>query len=508
MAYLSFEGKDETKAFEIMNEIDELKKLHLSVKYYSSENNSQKLKKSNIVVFFLNNEYLNSKKFKKEWNLTKTLGKVHIFVIIDTINVNNYVDLGNSFGVIDLTINESQSEMLKRFQSFFLRHLLIEKDYFGLSLDSYNIRLMSVKKIESDLKKTKFRSSDEEFKEFRFISPDELILTYCDDSKFVLVLMNTINTSIIGKIEREDDFFYTWIENLEQIFVVKTRFYHETPSGFFYDKKGELLKIRNFKFGWKDLIYSVTYDLHGHFIYLLCNFICSEHNGITILKYDQYLNLVSTFNCSSYLNKIKIYDLYCYMYYYGGDELKIFDLSFNIVISMSVSFPIKNLIAEQNHENIVFIQTTESVLLLNILNYNIIGNIKNPFELLAIFNDTIIFNDGIENFFYYKIDFSKKKKFQDSFSRKFICNCWGLKSHILKNACLLPCGNSISLNCLYDNYNIQKKSIKCRLCREIYKLPSTIEMDTKVNDLIAENSSKILNEMIGNGYKITDKRGN
>jgi hypothetical protein len=38
--------------------------------------------------------------------------------------------------------------MLKRFQSLFQRHLLIQYEYFGLKSYSYDIRLMEVKKLK------------------------------------------------------------------------------------------------------------------------------------------------------------------------------------------------------------------------------------------------------------------------------------------------------------------------------------------------------------------------
>jgi hypothetical protein len=157
VAYLSFSKKDELRAFQIMDEIDELKKLHFSVKYYSQVKNNF-ITKSNVTVFFLNNEYLNSEKFKKELNYANTHGIVHIFVLLEKINesTNYYLGLSNNFGVINLAINDPNQriEILKRFQSLFLRHLLIQNDYFGLKLDSYDIRLMEVKK----LKKYKFFS--------------------------------------------------------------------------------------------------------------------------------------------------------------------------------------------------------------------------------------------------------------------------------------------------------------------------------------------------------------
>ena len=106
----------------------------------------------------MNNEYLNSEKFKKELTYANTHGIVHIFVLIERINelTNNYLGLNNNFGVKYPEINDQnqRNEMLKRFQSLCLRHLLIRYDYFGLKSYSYDIRLMEVKK----LKKYKFFS--------------------------------------------------------------------------------------------------------------------------------------------------------------------------------------------------------------------------------------------------------------------------------------------------------------------------------------------------------------
>jgi hypothetical protein len=43
--------------------------------------------------------------------------------------------------------------------------------------------------------------------------------------------------------------FLSWIENLEQILIVRKRFYNEIPTGSLFDKNGKL--IREFKFHFK-----------------------------------------------------------------------------------------------------------------------------------------------------------------------------------------------------------------------------------------------------------------
>jgi hypothetical protein len=185
--------------------------------------------------------------------------------------------------------------------------------------------------------------------------------------------------------------------------------------------------------------------------------------------------------------------------------LNIFDLSFNIGLSMNLSIPIKNSITYQNVHNLIFIQAIENILLLNILNFNIIGRIENPFNLMSIFNDKILFNDGNEYLFYYKFDFLKRKN-EDNL--KFICNCCRLKSHILKNACLLPCGNSISLDCLYYNYNIKKNIINCMSCQEVHKIPNNIENDTKINDLRKRRSRVDLRDYCNKKYRLINSFNN
>ena len=246
----------------------------------------------------MNNEYLNSEKFKKELTYANTHGIVNIFVLNERIDelTNNYLGLNNNFGVIYLVINDQnqRNEMLKRFQSLCLRHLLIRYDYFGLKSYSYDIRLMEVKK----LKKYKFFSYQyEDYDEFICISPDELLLRHSENSlndslKFGLIIMNITNRQVIGKIEQDDEFFFSWIENLEQILIVRKRFYHEIPTGLLFDKNGNLIREFKFHFKWKDLIYSVTYDRQGRSLYLLCNLI-SNHTCSTILKYDEDMNFLT-----------------------------------------------------------------------------------------------------------------------------------------------------------------------------------------------------------------------
>jgi hypothetical protein len=134
--------------------------------------------------------------------------------------------------------------------------------------------------------------------------------------------------------------------------------------------------------------------------------------------------------------------------------LNIFDLSFNIGLSMNLSIPIKNSITYQNVHNLIFIQAIENILLLNILNFNIIGRIENPFNLMSIFNDKILFN------------------------------------------------------CLYYNYNIKKNIINCMLCQEVHKIPNNIENDTKINDLRKRRSRVDLRDYCNKKYRLINSFNN
>ena len=535
-AYLSFSDTNEAEVIGIMNKIDELKKLHSRVKYTKKLKISN-IKISDVILFFVNNEYLNSARFKEEFKLTKILGKNHLFIIIGEVRENKFFDF-NNLGVINL--NVSREESLKRFQKFFLRFLLIEKIYFNQNIESYDLRLAYTRnfkkyiteissaenqqlcdgsKNDTCLNRLQFirkYSSDTEYllSSYEFISSDEIILVYCkedqlnySESSKLLKIINILNGNVIGNIKVAENFFHAWIKHLEQVFIVYTNFYHETPWASLYSKSGKLLRKFEFDFTWKDLIFSVAYDHKGHNLYLNCHFLRS-HYGLKILRFNENFKLDAVFKFKGY-SSINIYNGSCYNYCLERNELNIYDLLFNIQTAIYLPSPIVKLTADHKDPITIFIQTTESVILLNPFNFSIFAYIENPFQLLSVHNDNILFYDSFENLFFYKINnFKNKQNNEDS---KFMCSFSSQKCHFYKNPYKLPCGEYTCLDCICRSCNIQTNSVTCnsKSCQNSHKLPQKLLIrDFDFNKFIRERCDELMNKIILKGNQILKNTGN
>ena len=71
------------------------------------------------------------------------------------------------------------------------------------------------------------------------------------------------------------------------------------------------------------------------------------------------------------------------------------------------------------------------------------------------------------------------------------------------NPCFLPCGNTACLDCIYENYNIYKKNLKCNLCQQEHELPLKLIK----NEKIFKNLNELVHLLIQTGNKIMNKRG-
>jgi hypothetical protein len=111
----------------------------------------------------------------------------------------------------------------------------------------------------------------------------------------------------------------------------------------------------------------------------------------------------------------------------------------------------------------------------------------------------LIFSDLNEFKFVYKINFNKNKT-NSNFNQKFICKINKFQPHLYSNPCMLPCGNSVCLDCIYKHYNIHLKLFKCTFdsCQEWHKLPYEMKRDLELIQEINENTDEIIKTMIKN----------
>jgi hypothetical protein len=109
--------------------------------------------------------------------------------------------------------------------------------------------------------------------------------------------------------------------------------------------------------------------------------------------------------------------------------------------------------------------------------------------------------DNLKTYTFHKISFNVTSiQIADE---QYTCTMNQFKTHLLLNPFLLPCGHSVCLECIYENYNIYKKTLNCNSCQQEYKLSQKLIK----NEKITENLNEIGQELIKSGNKVTSKRG-
>ena len=485
MAYVSYpkcEKDRVSKIFEILNEENYLH-------FPENECKIDDMEYADFVIFFMNNEFLDSPRFRKELEYANFLKKIIIPVTIGNVKNQNFIDL-NEFKVIKLVepICSSANATYLKCLNKLINHAAIMIEPLDLLpyLDLIQIETNGL--CENLLKK------------IRFISNEELL----EEINGNLNILNIENVEIVAKLNMKPGgiFKYCWIDHLEQVFVLQCCSNNKSCA-FLYDKTGNVCLSKNLNFDLRHLV-SINYDNRSRQTTICIYDIINCYFKIFMFNH----NFGEITEKKIRADEVHVSGRLIYAWYCGNaDKLSIFDINYNFITSFNLPIPIQKVITDNtNRSSYVFFKMEKLFVVFNPNNFQFIGCFKNQLNLQYLINNTLVFCDNYKKYFIYKIDFFKKpiKKLDP----KLCCKLNPLDTHLLKNPYLLPCGNSACFECINDNFNVHTDTILCNFetCLQEHRLVG-LKYDLSFEEALKNNLKEIGNALIESGTPLLNDTG-
>ncbi len=495
--YLSY-SIDESKILDIIDWIDELKKFNRIKKYSNNVKQiKDQIRKSDILIFFLTNSFLKSKRFKFEMDYANTESKSRIYVLMDE-NIEDQtdgIDFENftSIKLIEPLDSEANKNALDCIRILLFNGLNINQRYYdkNMHLDFSLISINQIKNIRPyGLDK------------INIISNNEVIIKNEAESK--LNFFNFITSENICEIKTDSTFVdYCWIGHLSQIFVLNEMY----SLSCLFQKNGLLIKNISLDFNFY-YIYSMFYNEVTKDIFFFCSNYSPAEDG------EEYGKEFSVFDSNDFSFKKKIenkleieYIKFTNdnIYTWDYSELFINNLNFEKLASFELEARIRSVFSDPNNQFLV-IDTDVDTVFFNAKNFTILGSFKHPYVACLLFNKNLVLIDNIKNFFIYKIDLIKNA--DDS---KYTCKIDRFSDpHLLKSSSyFLPCGNIGCFDCICKNFNIYNNTFKCdfKSCQKEHQLKNKLnEVNLRSKSLFLENTVNIFEDISAGWVKI--QKGN
>jgi hypothetical protein len=493
-AYISYNKEDEKKVVENFERINKMKKFELI--RLETDSFRVKIKESEFVVFFLSEEYLKTNRFKREFKYAKSVDKLTLLVFLGKFDLNILnIQLPNksdyTLDFCDIVIDESsEPECYSRLEAFILRAFKLKVKNVTLDLELFSYKTVKTNYIDYISKPN-----------VEFISTNELAVRKADG---IFKIINFEDEKIICEVNTEmlSGYIFCIIDHTEQLLFSGTNRVSLSRKINLYSKNGVFQRTIEPDFKVSH-IYSFGYSKTSKTVFA----IVSEKDYRYSSGPRDIIKFTENFQCAEMMPikgyKERVHDNYVYTV--EATKLLVYDLNFKLLTSIDVIDNIDILIIDPKQNDIVILKSYRNIRILNTKNLEIICSYKYELEYGAIFNKMFIFghntSDNLKTYTFHKISFNESSiQIADE---QYTCTMNQFKTHLLLNPYLLPCGHSVCLECIYENYNIYNKILKCNSCHQEYKLPQRLEK----NEKITENLNELGQELIKIGNKLTIKRG-
>jgi hypothetical protein len=275
------------------------------------------------------------------------------------------------------------------------------------------------------------------------------------------MIINWIKGETIGIIGNKDIELkgFCWIYHSNQIFCYQKYIKHiEESKCSLFSKTGNLIKsvysIKNSKYE----VNCIFYNKNNFEIYL------------NIIDKSSSRRLILTLNKEFLQTKLIDEDLFNPDFQINfSSKINLFNIEYNMF---------------HYDSNIAFLQygkTNKNVFVFDKSSYSIIDSFQTIYRLIMVVEGKMILKSK-SRYIIQKIEISKALNLIDcdAFCKLNLYK----KPHLLLNPYLLPCGNIACLECIYHNYNIFKKTLKCEICNQEHAILEQLE---PVNKSIIDN---------------------
>lgn len=427
---------------------------------------------SQVILFFVTNEYLSSKEFQNELTIAKSQLKQILTISIEPISANHEELLKVAIN-LNCTDYHKYTNWLKTFLI-----LLLNSNRFNSNekQDDFNMRLVSIKQIENERFKILLRPK------VNFISTSEIIIM-SDES---LKIYNIDSEKEIGEIKNKNLKSYYYIEHLEQLCIVALEPEQKLKL---YEKNGTFVR---------DIIIPVenilSCQINGYSRSQKITFVSIRNqSGTKTIKFSP------DFQFESYL-KAPLDEFYLVIFndniFEARDKMLFFrDLSYNLINSLELHASTGLLFTDFRHPELLFIRCNKDVCIIDIKNICIFQIITHPFDLTLTFDEKIVFytqNSTSVYLYFYKYWIKSKNSIQ-SLNNKYFC-CIS-PEHLYKDPLVFDCGHYACLECIFKHINIQTCVIKCPLCHQVQTIFPKLEPDKSLIDMMTNNFEEIFKNL-------------
>ncbi len=367
-------------------------------------------------------------------------------ILLEKLDLNSTLDLSQYFvfNFYESFSLEARKELMQEITSRFNLYTKI---------NSHNNHEMIVNKFSSNV----YGKNSERLiiKMVELINDEEVIVkTSTLKNIEKIMIMNYIKATIVGTISNEDieKHEFCWIKHLNQIFCYQKNksILIKEANCCLFSKTGNLIKS---VYSTDNSIYevnSIFYNKNNLQVYL------------NVLNKQFFKRSILALNEEFILIKIIDEDLFNSDYPLNyTSEIKFFNIDYKMF---------------HYNSNIAFLQSKYDhriVYIFDKLSYSIVDSFESDKRLTMVLGDKMLFRSRTCYFIQQVPLTIKAQKFIDCSA---FCNFNPFKiPHLLSNPYLLPCGNSACLKCIYQQYNLFQRLLKCQICNEEHKIPKQME---------------------------------
>ncbi len=456
-----------------MKILNENQSIHLS---YCELN---QISRSNFVVCFLNNDFLNSVLLKNTLEKAKANLKFIQKVFIDGIKESDFCKQFKCYqgSTIESYNLESKDDLIK-------------DSLLGYKKETYNLdKNLVMNQVRINLNMIKRVQNENLFLGLSVISKEKIIAREMNGN---IKILNIETNKTIGNIDLDGRFnsTYCWLEHSQQILVIDKFAYK------LFEENGSFVRtIDNSVFPQN---YSPTPVYNKS---RLETVITTSYGKIVIL--DRELKLLKTVDLEK-KNRIKVEIFSDKIYLWESDgNFEVYDFDFHKLVRFLASDLISTVMYDPLiTSNTLYIQLfNKDILLFNTNTFTIDRFIRAKFELSFVINENIILNDYLGNLLMYNLDFKNK---ENELPSKYICKISQFDKHLYSNPFFLPCGAMGCLDCIYNNMNFYTNIYKCNFCYDNHVFKGELERDLVTNELLNENCEELLKKMLNVEKKTKD----
>ena len=419
------------------------------------------LENFNCFVFFISKNHSRSYLFE----LANKLNKSTILIKLD----NAGVDYDHYKSVkFNLPINcESNKEAMKHFQSLLNMSLKLNRPQFTNFSSSCD----------------HIYSSENQFDfnqiEIKMINDNEAIISDFAGCSYIVNLLTNRIIRIQSSIQE-----LCWIDHLDKMLV------RNSLSVLLCDRFQNRFKIirKNFCQSRFQKVLAV-YMKTNRKTYIYSDQLFLIFNENFKLECHKRFKIKQFFNVQVVHDKILLID-----------EESIYIVDSNIELLKHLKFESKIQINIQFDSNHVFVSTINNIQIISLKSLNVIGFIETKKNLLMVFKDYLLLET--RNFFQiYKLDFKKNRN-----SSIFLCNFNPFENpHLYCDPYIIPCGQTVCLNCIYENSD-DEKHLSCYFCNQKHSiLPQSLKKNHEIETLLL--NEEIMKEIFEKGEPILDDLG-